>query len=184
MHLSPLTTEAPEGSAIATPALSQMSRSRPVVGKLRNITIEFTHTAGSSGLTAAQKAGLRYEAKAQLHLRELLTDYCPSPIFYFIDDNGSRKCVPDGIYLPRKFGDPIFVFEIKTQHMPEAWFQLRKLYEPVVRAKFPLSPVGCIEVCRSFDPEMQFPEKPVLLDDIQQAVRRETRSLGVYVWRP
>jgi hypothetical protein len=176
ISLSPL-------SANSTPIAPPARGFRPLEGVPREIHVDFGWE-NLPGLSAAQKAGLRYEARAQLHLKEVLSGYCPSPIFEFLDDSGPRKCVPDGLYLPRNSSFGTFVFECKSQHMPEAFYQLRKLYQPVASAALAGRHVGVVEICRSFDPAMPFPEQVVLIPDIQEWVKEPQSRFGVYVWKP
>jgi hypothetical protein len=137
----------------------------------------------SQGLTEAQKAGLRYEAKAQMHLREVLGKrYFVAPTLSF--SNGeSRICIPDGLFWASSV---VFIFEIKIQHMAEAWWQLRKLYAPVVAAFPARYKVRCVEVVRVFDPSTPFPEKCHQISDLKShcAASNSVEELGVYVWRP
>jgi hypothetical protein len=67
--------------------------------------------------------------------------------------------------------------------MPEAWWQLRKLYSPVVAALTGRM-VYCIEVCRVFDPQMPFNETPYLIDSLPGYVLDPDPAIGVFVWKP
>lgn len=160
-------------------------RFRPVVGKIKNAYYrDGSVVEPARGFTEAQKAGLRYEAKAQLMLREVLGPrYSVAPHVHFEDESGWRTCVPDGVYVP--VDGPVFVFEIKSQHMPEAWWQLRRLYQPVLEARRPRRQIVPIEVTRSYDPSQPFPEECEVIRDLSDFVLR-TRfdHLGVLVWRP
>jgi len=137
---------------------------------------------GSKGLTAAQKAGLRYEAKAQDYLsRTLGEDYHIAPYLHFTDLHGLRRtCVPDGILFDNRGG--AIIFEIKISHVPDAWWQLRKLYQLVLEQLGYISEVSVIEVVRSYDPSQAFPEEVSIirgLDGLGQSNR-----FRVLLWRP
>lgn len=137
---------------------------------------------GSKGFSAAQKAGLRYEAKAQDFLSsELSVRYYIAPYLHFLDMSGYRTLVPDGVLL--EF-DTAYIFEIKSQHMPEAWYQLRRLYEPVLAQLCGVRQTSCIEVVRSYDPSMGFPEEVQLFNDLDEALRAPRSSFKVLQWRP
>jgi hypothetical protein len=134
------------------------------------------------GDTAAREAGLRYEAKAQEYLAATLgSSYVPAQILSFRDDTPERRLIiPDGIYgVPTHF----ILFEIKSQHVPDAWWQLRQLYQPVLRCLSHLE-VFCVEVCGSFDPAMPFPEPIEWIEDLAEYVKRPSRKFGVFQWRP
>lgn len=141
---------------------------RRIAGEPRNVYWQPSMERPSAGLTPAQKAGLRYEAKAQLFLRGNLGKlYQTAPIIHFEDRNGLRSCIPDGIY----FGVVPTIFEIKSQHMPEAWWQLRMLYAPVIRAFFSNKrSVRVVEVTKSYDPAMPFPEPTKMVSGLDRLV--------------
>jgi hypothetical protein len=133
--------------------------------------------------SAAQKAGLSFEAKVQAALCSRFgAAYHPAPNVLFRDDSGARLCVPDGI-LGRPVSDPlVIVVEIKVQHMPEAWWQLRELYQPVLETIY--RDVALLEICKVYDPHTPFPE-PVRfhasIDEFLATARRG--DLGVIRWK-
>lgn len=135
-----------------------------------------------SSFSAAQRAGVRYEELVREHLLLLFKgDYRPSPQIRFTSDGESRMCVPDGVLIR----EPVaFVFEIKSRHTDQAWWQLRRLYAPVV-AELPfIRRVVCIEVCRSFDPAVEWPEEFTRCYDLPFFVSDPWKDLGVFVWNP
>src|ERR1043165_6993784 len=164
-------------------------RYRPLNGEPRLVSWRPSSASGSVGLTEAQKAGLRYEAKVQDYLCAALgTSYYPAPYLHFLDgtvlENGGayRTLVPDGLFFaPEKL---VYIFEFKSQHMPEAWYQLRKLYEPVVK-RLDVDPrTSVIEVVRSYDPAMGFPEPVILCSSLDEALDSPLHSFKVLRWRP
>lgn len=134
------------------------------------------------GITAAQKAGLRYEAKVHRYMEEHFGEaYRASPLIRFQDDNGVRQCIPDGLLQVR---GRVVIFEVKHQHMPEAWWQLKRLYQPVVEALFPAVPVHVVEVCRSYDPSTPFPCSVHLIENIHTYVlQNKLEPFGVLKWK-
>jgi hypothetical protein len=122
--------------------------------------------------TPAQKAGLAYQKK----IGKFLASPGPSswrvlegPWFAFVDDSPRRHyCQPD--FLVDCGGGLALVVEVKYRWTPTAWWQLRKLYLPVVaraRAGVELIPL-CIT--RSFDPAEGVPsEEPHFCDDLFDA---------------
>jgi hypothetical protein len=104
--------------------------------------------------------GVKYERKAQRELMASLgQDYIASPWIYFRGSLGWRWCQPDGLLIDVARG-LITIVEIKLTHTTRAWWQCRKLYEPVLRAMFPLHlwRICVVEVVRYFDPATWFPE--------------------------
>jgi hypothetical protein len=141
----------------------------------------WTHV--TTGLTASQKAGLRYEKKVQFILREQYgIRYHANQVIRFVDQRGGGCCVPDGLI---RLEDRTIIVEIKSQHMPESWWQLRKKYEPVIRVAFPSrSIVLLLEICRSLDVDMPYPEKFTFVSSISDWTREaKDGDLGVMKWK-
>ena len=159
-------------------------RFRAVVGKPRNVSLNPNNPfRGQRGNTAAKQAGVLYERKAQDHLRDVFgPGYYDTPIVHFHDDSGARTCMPDGVFFQ---GERTLVVECKSQHMPEAWWQLRRLYEPVLRKLAGTGSLVLLEVVRSYDPHTPFPEQPALVYNAKEWFHNaEDKSLGVYRWKP
>lgn len=156
---------------------------RAAVPPLYSVSMEGTWF-GMPGQTAAQKAGLRYEEKVGIELKKKYGDYfTPGPRFHFREDKSPRTCVPDGLFV---FDSKIVVVECKSQHMPESWWQLRKLYQPVLNAWLPRDgrPVQVLEICRVYDAGMPFPEKVNLIYDLESWLHADIDpSFGVFVWK-
>ena len=92
-----------------------------------------------------------------------------------------RWCQTDGLFAHPLEG-LIVVVEIKYQHTPDAWFQLRELYEPVVRKAFgPAWTVALLEVVKWYDPSTFFPERHFMCAD---PLRPPTGGIGVHIWAP
>ena len=156
-------------------------RFRAPCGTIQNVEIIYASYERGYGNSAAKRAGLRYEEQVQQFLAGLFpNNYQASPEVHFRDDRGWRLCIPDGVML---CSDRTLVVEIKSQHMPEAWWQLKRLYEPVVAAWRPL-PVQCLEVVKSFDPAMPFPCRVTLVEDLVSWISEPpTANFGVFQWK-
>lgn len=168
------------GTAVQVPPPPKF---RPIVGTIRNVGVGGKRFS-NHGSSPAQKAGLRYETRVHAELAGRFGyDYVEAPVFSFEDDLGRRSCVPDALL---KRPSRIVLIEIKSQHMPEAWWQLRKLYEPVIRAAGNKDKkIILVEVCRSLDIQMPFPEEFENLSDLLPWVdEAEDGSLGVLRWTP
>ena len=91
-----------------------------------------------------------------------------------------QYCQPDGLLIDSEQG-LIVIIEIKLRHTSDAWWQLRHLYEPVVRKLFGDTQwrYGLVEIVRWFDPAVPFPEKFQKLKTISHI---QPGRLGVHIW--
>lgn len=156
---------------------------RPAVG-IRAVK-ETPYTPKVGRPTAAQKVGLKYEANFHraataffgTHYRTFQTRQLS-----FMDAHGWRVCRPDGVYLD---GDTIYLFEVKIRHTADAWWQLHRLYKPVLEQLAPGKRIICIEVCRNFDPAVHFPGtfRPILLSQLPLQEPPGVDTL-IITWKP
>lgn len=157
---------------------------RAPAGVPRNVSISFHNRLipPAKGNTFARKAGLRFEAKVQKSfVGRWFEHYWPSPRLVFSDDSGQRVCYPDGI-LWGPHGR-LIVFEIKLNHCPEAWWQLQRLYLPVLREwNGYKEELFAIEVCQHYDPETPFPEKVEMVEDLRDWIENSGKPFGVFRW--
>jgi hypothetical protein len=133
----------------------------------------------------AQKRGLRYQEQVLETLDGLgaFKLFVPSPWIEFQDYHGRRICQPDGLGFHETAHGPVAtVFEIKLSHTIMAYWQLRRLYEPVVRHMFPEYEVRVCEVTRTFDPALPWPEDIALCLELD-SVKQLTDAFGVIQWR-
>ena len=82
--------------------------------------------------------------------------------------------------------DRTVIFEIKRQHMPEAWWQLRKHYQPVME-RYREQPVQVCEIVKDFDLQMPFPESDIHCfgnDELNAFLERNPAQFGVWWWKP
>ena len=126
--------------------------------------------------------GARYEARAQAHLLANYPDnYVPSPWIQFATQTGLRYCQPDGLFfdLPRA---QLTIIEIKLKHTARAWWQLQRLYLPVVKEIFPAHcwHYSLLEVCCWLDPSEPF---PTTYDLIDEPYLSPPGHFGVMTWR-
>lgn len=128
----------------------------------------------------AQRAGRRYEKKALGHLASVLgRGFDPSRWFKFYDGTKLRFCQVDGLL---RVGEDVVIFEVKIGFTADAWWQLRRLYEPVVRVALNPKRVDLVVVCRSFDPAVAFPE-PYEKTELLAGWREALTKIGVFQWR-
>ena len=132
--------------------------------------------------TGARGAGNRYERKAQLWFEERYSShYRRSPWIKFVceDSPRTRWAQPDGLLVDNT-ANRVTVIEFKIRHTQNAWWGLRKLYEPLVRFIFG---GGChysvCEVCKTFDFATAWPEPFVMVED---PMSLPIDAFGVHVW--
>lgn len=145
----------------------------------------FARTSARGG-TPAQRAGKRYEKKVSGFLSNALgPDFSDHPWFRYASPEGTRWCQPDGLLLSEPFN---ILFEIKYSFTPDAWWQMRRLYEPVVRKAFLLKRLSLVLICKKYDPAVSFPEPTEVLPDLPRveewARGGDTKQVGVLQWMP
>lgn len=130
-----------------------------------------------SRASPAQKAGLAYEKKAVSYLKQLFPNLIVGQWFKFSDGRENRFCQTDAVNLD---GDAATIFEIKIRWTATAWWQLRELYSPVVRAAYQPKRIHLVCVTRAFDPAIPIPETINFVDDLRDL----PPGVNVHLWRP
>lgn len=153
-------------------------RFRPL-GHVSHVNLQNRDYVRAQGMTLAQQAGLRYEAKVQEWMLTRFVNYLSGPVLSFLDDSVVRALKPDGLLIGPSH---IVIFEIKHQHCPEAWWQLEKLYKVALDELYH-RPISLVEICRSYDPAMPFPCEVELVSDLEEWTLKHQPVFGVYVWR-
>ena len=118
----------------------------------------------------AKGRGIRYEKKVQGILENRYGErYVPSPWILFSEGSGLRPryCQPDGLLIDFIRGR-ITIVEIKYNHCELAWWQLFRLYRPVVSHIFGQQwEYSCCEVVKWYDPATHVSQEPHLQRDIE-----------------
>lgn len=122
--------------------------------------LETPHADKRPRRTPAQRAGLAYQRKVEEYLTVSRgggsLDIGPWYV-YACADRVRRYCQPD-VLISRSGGAEggvsVVVCEIKLRWTPDAWWQLRKLYLPVLRAAEGAATLIPLVICRSFDPAL------------------------------
>jgi len=134
--------------------------------------------------TGRRALGVAYERKVQGYLQELYgNEYIASPWLHFQEPGGPlRWCQPDGILIRADEGI-ITCIEVKYQHTVDAWWQLWRLYVPVLLALFPPSlwAMHVCEVVKWFDPSTAFPQRPHMTP---QLLDTRVGAFNVHIWHP
>lgn len=129
------------------------------------------------GRTYAQKLGLRYEQKVHDVLSAIYESaFRPSASILYEDRTGLRRAIPDGIL---EFPHCVVVVEIKYSHCELAWWQLNKLYLPLV-LRLISKPIFVCEIVRSFDPDVVWPGPHALVPSLHKLPMSGT---GVLTWQ-
>lgn len=134
------------------------------------------------GCSPAMKRGLKFEAHVNKRLTEdlLFHKLILQPHLRF-DLNGSmQSAFPDALI---QHNDEWILVEIKLRHTYDGYNQLTHLYYPVLRKIFPEMKIRRLEICKTYDPFVQLPEKVVLEKDLYAFLDRKDDAYGVLIWR-
>lgn len=99
----------------------------------------------------------------------------------FVDKSGKRWCQVDALMLDREKKVGI-IYEVKYQHTSDAWWQLRHLYLPVLEAAAPEIRWGLMEIVHWYDPQVPFPERPVLTPELTSVPK--ANCVAVHILNP
>lgn len=135
--------------------------------------------------SGARLRGKQYEAKVGAALAaEYAERLLLAPWIEFQDESGKHWCQPDGLLLNVQSGI-ITIIEIKYQHTPDAWLQLRRLYQPIVDFLFStpdrLWSTSIVEIVKWYDPQVAFPE-PIRMTPILH--HAHPKMFNVHIWNP
>lgn len=181
-HLSPVASRAKPGVLLAMPP-----GFRPVSG-LQSAwrgreAATFAPKAEGDEPTVAQLNGLRYE-------RRVKAEFAPQaavefgPWFFFRDQYGTRRCQPDMLF---SLAGWLVIAEIKLLFTTDAWWQLRRLYEPVVSNALDRH-TRCLVITATYDPAVPWPEEIRLMrsaEDLDAWIKKdEPNRMGVVWWDP
>lgn len=123
--------------------------------------------------SASMRKGMRYERMIKsLFSQAFRESYCHGQWIEFWERGIKRWCQIDGIWVDRE-RKILTIFEIKYRHTIKAWWQLRRLYSPILwrylqelgEKEFK---VAICEVVKVFDPSVEFPEKVTLISSIEE----------------
>lgn len=113
----------------------------------------------------AKRHGVKYERD----FAKALPEAVHGQWFEFWDANGYGVCQPD---LMLRVGDSIVILECKYTWVPGAYWQVEKLYKPVVEAAGGLRAYG-VTVCKNLTPEA-----PKSTPSLEEAIRRAMLGRG------
>lgn len=132
--------------------------------------------------TGKFKAGVEYEAAVHSYYSKVYGDkYKANPWYTFKDKNGSRWCQPDALIVDPE-SNTITILECKLKHCAKSWWQLHKLYLPVVKFAYGADWVyKVIEVTAILDPATLYPCEYNKIDCIPRALAYPVTN--VILWR-
>lgn len=131
--------------------------------------------------SAAQAAGIRYEAKVLDYLEETCRGFLAHVPFSFVADNASGRIIPDGI-IKSSTKPRLCIVEVKLRHDATGYYQL-EFYKKIISKAFPTIEIVTLEVTKGYDPSVILPETPhFVTSDIQQWVDNGTETFGVHIW--
>lgn len=131
-------------------------------------------------MKGAKGDGIRYEQRVHRHLRKLFGDtYVEGPWIAFNDPH-LRHCQPDALIIDARKGI-VYLIEIKLRHCPEAYWQLRRLYQPILSFLFPPSAweIRCCEIVKWYDCSIRWPEPHVLRERLLDTPKD---TIGVHIF--
>jgi hypothetical protein len=168
---APVPPEAVRGSRALRPPRGFHGTERPE-------NVRFGGTAPRNrGHTQAQKMGLRYEQRVHDVLTAIYEErFLASPSILFEERYQCRRAILDGVLL---FDDEVVVIEVKYTHTELAWWQLKRLYAPLLARLYLGRSLRCVEICRSYDPGTSFPSHR-LVTSLHALPETE---VGVIQWR-
>lgn len=136
---------------------------------------------GKRRAKGAKAAGLRYEKRVR---QELEAQFGPAASFrYWLEfyQKGTYKrglCELDALIQLRD--GVLCIIEAKIKHTSDAWWQLRKLYQPLIQTLYPEHRVLVCEVCKFLDPAVPFPEPIVMVTSPDEL---DCDGFGVCMWK-
>lgn len=180
-NLSPLSSGALPAPAQTSPSVGAFRAAPPRGFKFIRGTPSSVRFGGevphNRGRTYAQKLGLRYEQKVQDVLSAIYAqNFRPAASILFEDRTGLRRAIPDGLL---DLGDCIVIVEIKYSHCELAWWQLKKLYLPLV-LRLIAKPIHLCEIVHTYDPDVSWPEPHGLCASLH---RLPVGEVGVIQWK-
>ena len=131
--------------------------------------------------------GVRYEAKVQEFLRSKFPPESLISSPWFVFKSGShaardRFCQPDALLIDSE-AKHVTIIEIKLQHTAFAWWQVRQLYEPVLRRVYTNHTFSALEIVKWLDPNIAFPETFYYAESVEDR-GSGTSKFGVHIFDP
>lgn len=133
--------------------------------------------------TAAQLAGLVYEAEALSHLEVEMGMLKQHPTYRYWKNGSLHHAIPDATLLDSQ-GKVLCVIEVKLRHSVDPWLQLNHLYLPIVRKAHPEYRIKLLEVCKYYEPDARVPTFEFVDEPWRwfESVSFTGSQYGIYIW--
>lgn len=160
-------------------SLGPPKKFKPVKGLIAaNVVDEPQFVQGVRAPTGVKGKGIRYEARVVEYLERDLPDTwvgIPGMWFEFVDGSGNRFAQPDwlGFDVPHGL---IVIAEMKLTRVRQAWWQLNRLYQPLVRKVFPEWDIALVEITTEIK-NVSIPESVSLIQSITHAKPNKTQVM-------
>lgn len=149
---------------------------KPVRGLNAVRTIEEPQFARTNGnVTGSKRKGLLYQERVVDELDFLLPptwEAVPGLWFEFVDSSGHRYAQADWIGFDWGKGI-ITIVEIKLSRVPNAWWQLNRIYRPLIEKLFPCFEVAMLEIASNVN-AVATPEPVKVIRDLRDVKVGET----------
>jgi hypothetical protein len=147
------------------------------------LEFKLKHPNAAKRRSYAQQLGLRYERKVLVHLLETLDkNVIFQPAFRFRSAGTAfdQFAIPDALYLSPS--NVLTIFEIKLRHTADAWYQLKRLYLPIIQKAYPaIDRINLVEICANYDNSIKLPSTTIV-DDLAAWTAEARPQFGVYLW--
>lgn len=139
----------------------------------------------SKPMTAAQKLGLKFEARVLLDFELKIENFTSHPAFKFRSAGFpyDQYAIPDGIAWSSDRSIATLI-ECKLRHSEDGEFQLLKRYLPIIRKIYPsVECFNLLEVTSSFDPSVRHTRVIEQVRDPAAWVQSyHPGLLGIHIW--
>lgn len=112
--------------------------------------------------------------------------YFRSPCFRYVAGTFShatklrtKVCYPDGLIINTR-DDEVIIIEVKLRHTPDAYYQMKLQYKPVVEKAFN-KPCRMLSIVRWYSTRICYPEKYVLVPSVDAFID-SVEQIGVFIW--
>lgn len=141
--------------------------------------------ANAGTRSRSSQDGLKYEAKVVKMLTALYPELVSGAWMKFAAGTfpyvRERWCQADA-FLADHTLKRVYVFEIKLSHIANSWWQLQRLYIPVLRHIFIGYDFVPIEICKWYDPHTAFPVFFKPEPNIRELSKLSPNVFYVHIW--
>lgn len=149
-----------------------------IVSAFRAPAISFVHPKHKK-VSAAKKLGIAFEKRAYRWLRFEIEKFEAQPHFRFqLAGHSPESCFPDALITR---GNVVTIVEIKLRHTYDGYFQLTRLYYPVVQHAFRGCEVRRLEIVKSYDPGVTLPEQVDVVGDLRAWLASPRVNYGILI---